>query len=201
MVDMDKHVCHQLAENGYKNGLWPERYITWEFLSEHPMAMESGYLHIEWNSIPGLYNWKSFLRTLVIEKPEWDHLSDPAQLERYWEPTQDSNDFHRTLGSALCWTPFHDCTVTGQWKEYVVSVAVVRKPARHFGLPFAAAAGELRDDAEMTPTLLVRLHQKSQLFPDIYYDQYGTHFTLMCNVVDFKPSAVKKSESNILIIE
>ena len=32
----------------------------------------------------------------------------------------------------------------------------------------------------MTPTLLlVRLHRKSQLFLDIYYDWYGTHFTLM----------------------
>ena len=39
---------------------------------------------------------------------------------------------------------------------------------------------ELRDDAEMTPTLLlVRLHRKSLLFLDIYYDQCGTHFTLM----------------------
>ena len=117
--------------------------------------MESGYLHVEWNSIPRLYNRKSYLRTLVIEKGEWDHLSDPAQLERYWEPTQDSDDFHQTLGLALCWTLFHDCTNTGRRKEYVVSVAVVRKPARHFGLPFTAAAGELRDDAEMTPTLLL----------------------------------------------
>ena len=32
----------------------------------------------------------------------------------------------------------------------------------------------------MTPTLLlVRLHQKSLLFPDIYYDRCRTHFTLM----------------------
>ena len=44
-------------------------------------------------------------------------------------------------------------------KEYIVSVAVMRKPARHFGLSFTAAAEELREDAEMTPTLLlVRLH-------------------------------------------
>ena len=117
---------------------------------------------------------------LVIEKGEWDHLSDPAQLERYWEPTQDSDNFHQTLGLALCWTPFHDCTDTRQRKEYVVSVAVMRKLAWHFGLPFTAAAEELWDDAEMTPTLLlVRLHQKSWLFLDIYYDRYGTHFTLM----------------------
>ena len=180
MVDMDKHACCQLAENGYKNGQWLESYITWEFLTEHPRAMESGYLHVEWNSIPGLYNQKSYLRTLVIEKGEWDHLSDTTQLERYWEPSQDFNDFHRTLGLALCWTPFHDCSNTRQRKEYVMSVAVVQKLAWHLRLPFAAAAEELWDDAEMTPTLiLIRLHRKSWLFPDIYYDWYGTHFTLM----------------------
>ena len=113
MVDINKHACCQLAKNGYKNGQLPESYITWEFLNEHPIAMESRYLYVEWNSIPGLYDWKSYLRTLVIEKGEWDHLSDPAQLERYWEPTQDSDDFHWTLGLALCWTPFHDCLNTG----------------------------------------------------------------------------------------
>ena len=180
MVDMDKHACCQLAENGYKNGQWPESYITWEFLSDHPRAMESRYFYVDWNSIPGLYNQKSYLRTLVIAKEEWDHLSDPAQLKHYWEPTQDPNDFHRTLGLALCWTPFHDCSEPTRKKEYVVSVAVMRKPAWHLGLPFAAAAEELRDDAEMTPMLiLVRLHRKSLLYPDIYYDRCGTHFTLM----------------------
>ena len=61
-----------------------------------------------------------------------------------------------------------------------MSVAVVRKPAQHFRLPFVAAVEELQDDTKMTPTLvLVRLHQKSLLFPDIYYDRCGTHFTLM----------------------
>ena len=61
-----------------------------------------------------------------------------------------------------------------------MSVAVVQKLARHLRLPFTTAAEELRDNAEMTPMLLlVHLHQKSLLFPDIYYDQCGTHFTLM----------------------
>ena len=170
MADMDKHACHQLAENRYKNGQWPEDYITWEFLSDHPRAMESGYLYINWNNIPRLYNRKSYLRMLVVEKEEWDHLSDPAQLKHYWEPTQDPNDFHWTLGLALCWTPFHDCSEPTRKKEYIMSVAVMRKPAWHPRLPFETAVGELRDDT--TPTLvLVRLHQKSLLFPDIYYDR------------------------------
>ena len=84
------------------------------------------------------------MRSLVIEKEEWDHLSDPAQLEHYWEPSQEPNDFHWTLGLPLCWTTFHDCPEPGRKKEYIMSVAVVRKPAQHLRLPFATAAEELR---------------------------------------------------------
>ena len=62
-----------------------------------------------------------------------------------------------------------------------MSVAVVRKPSQHDGLPFLTAAEEFRDSTNETThsLLLVRLHRKSLLFPDIYYDRYGHHFTLM----------------------
>ena len=183
MVDMDKHACRSLADESYKKKLWPESYITWDFLEAHPRAMKPGYLHINWDTVPGLYNHKHHLRTLVIEKKEWDHLSDPVQLAHFWEPTQNPEDFHRTLALALCWTPFHDSSDAQRKGEYVISVAVVRKPSRHDGLPFATAAEELRDSANETThsLLLVRLHRKSLLFPDIYYDRYGHHFTLMHN--------------------
>ena len=181
MVDMDKHACWSLADESYKKKLWPERYVTWEFLEAHPWAMEPGYLQINWNTIPRLYNRKHHLRTLVIEKKEWDHLSDAAQLTKFWEPTQNPEDFHRTLALALCWTPFHDSPDAQRKKEYVMSVAVVRKPSRHDGLPFLTAAEEFRDSANETThsLLLVQLHRKSLLFLDIYYDRYGHHFTLM----------------------
>ena len=181
MVDMDKRACRSLADESYKKRLWPESYVTWEFLEAHPRAMEPGYLQINWNTIPGLYNRKQHLWTLVIEKKEWDHLSDPAQLAKFWEPTQNPEDFHRTLALALCWTPFHDSPDVQRKKEYVMSVAVVRKPSRYDRLPFLTAADEFRDSANETThsLLLVRLHRKSLLFPDIYYDRYGHHFTLM----------------------
>ena len=62
-----------------------------------------------------------------------------------------------------------------------MSVDVVRKPSWHDGLPFLTAAEEFQDGANETThsLLLVWLHRKSLLFPDIYYDQYGHHFTLM----------------------
>ena len=174
MVDMDKHACRSLADESYKKKLWPESYITWEFLEAHPQAMEPGYLQIDWDTIPRLYNQKQHLRTLVIEKKEWDHLSDPAQLAHFWEPTMNPEDFHCTLALALCWTPFHDSPNSQRKKEYVMSVAVVRKPSRYDGLPFVTAAEEFRDSANETThsLLLVWLHRKSLLFLDIYYDRY-----------------------------
>ena len=181
MVDMDKHACRRLADEAYKNKLWRESYVTWEFLEALPWAMEPGYLQINWDSIPGLYNRKRHLQTLVIEKKEWDHLSDPAQLAHFWEPTQNPDDFHRTLALAFSWTPFHDSPDAERKKEFVMSVAVVRKLSRHDGLPLLTASEEFRDSANETThsLLLVRLHRKSLLFPDIYYDRYGQHFTLM----------------------
>ena len=181
MVDMDKRACRSLADESYKKKLWPESYVTWEFLEAHPWAMEPGYLQINWNTIPGLYNRKRHLRTLVIEKKQWDHLSDPTHLAQLWELTQNPEDFHRTLALALCWTPFHDSPNAQQKKEYVMSITIVRKPSQHDGLPFLTAAEEFWDSANETThsLLLVRLHRKSLLFPNIYYDRYGHHFTLM----------------------
>ena len=61
-----------------------------------------------------------------------------------------------------------------------MSVTVVQKPVWHLGLPFTAAAGKFWENEDETPTLiLVWLHRKSRLFPDIYYDRYRTHFTIM----------------------
>ena len=125
MVDVDKQACHALAEKGYHSGIWPESYITWDFLDKYPRSMEPGYLHLNWDHIPGMYLRKYYLRTLLIEKEEWAHLSDPASLKRYLEPTQVSHDFHRTFALILCQTAFHDCEDASRRKEYIVSIGVV----------------------------------------------------------------------------
>ena len=182
MVDVDKHACCALAERGYRDGLWLEHYVTWNFLDKYPRSMEPRYLHLNWNHIPRMYFRKYFLRTVVIEKKEWAHLSEPASLTRYWELSQAPDDFHRTFALVLCWTPFHDCEDASWRAEYVVSVAVVRKPARVIAIPFASAADKFRQDSDDSPTLiLVWLHRHSKLFPDVYFDRYNQHFTLMHN--------------------
>ena len=88
MVDVDKQACHALAEKGYCDGLWPESYVTWDFLHKYPKAMEPGYLHLNWNHIPEMYLRKYYLQTLIIEKEEWAHLSDPTSLACYCQETR-----------------------------------------------------------------------------------------------------------------
>ena len=149
MVNVDRHACCTLAEKGYRDGLWLESYVTWDFLDEYPKAMEPGYLSPNWDHIPGMYLCKVYMRNLVIEKEEWDHLSNPVQLPRYWEPTQAPGDFHWMFTLAFCWTVFHDCEDSNQKKEYVVLVAIVQKLAQYVGLPFSTVAEEFRDDVEV----------------------------------------------------
>ena len=142
MVDIDKQACHELAERGYHSGLWPESYVTWDFLDKYPRSMEPGYLHLNWDHIPRMYLRKYYLRMLVIEKEEWAHLSNPASLTRYWEPTQVSEDFHQTFALILCQTVFHDCEDTSRRKEFMVPVGIVQKPAQYTAIPFTTAADE-----------------------------------------------------------
>ena len=51
-------------------------------------------------------------------------------------------DFHQTFALVLCQTAFHDCDDTSRSKEFMVSVGVVQKLARHVAIPFAMAADE-----------------------------------------------------------
>ena len=104
----------------------------------------------------------------------------PAYLAHYWEPTQEQGDFHRTFALALCWSHYSDCKDQSRKDEYVVSFAVIWKPASFAGIPFALAADEFSNPDEKESTLLiVHLHCQSRLFPDIYYDRYYSHFTMM----------------------
>ena len=179
MVDVDKQACRNLVERGYCSSLWPESYVTWDFLDRYPKSMEPGYLHLNWNHIPRIYFRKNYMRTLVIEKRDWNHLTDLASLAHYWEPSQGNEDFHRTFALALCKTIYHDCAEASWRKEYVVSVAVVQKLALYAAIPFSNAVDEFEDDLEPSPTLLlVRLHRHLQLFPDLYFKQYSQHFTV-----------------------
>ena len=180
MVDEDKQACRRLAESGFRGGQWPESYVTYEFLQKYPRAMEPGYLSLNWNHIPGLFRRKDYIRTLVIPPADLDRLCDPANLKKYWEPDDMPEHFHTTLALAFVKDKFHDCPDETRHQEMVVSVAVVHKPAQKSAMAFEQAALELKSELERTSTLLlVWLHRDSDMFPDVYYKDRGSHFALV----------------------
>ena len=151
-----------------------------DFLKQHLKAMEPRYLHLNWNHIPVMYCQKNYLCSLVIKQEEWDHLSDPTYLAYYWEPTQEPGDFYHTFALVLWQSKYSDCKDVSHREEYVVLVAIIPNPACLAGIAFALVADEFSDPNERESTLLVVcLHRQSKLFPDIYFDQYSNHFTMM----------------------
>ena len=120
------------------------------------------------------------MRTLVIPWADLQQLCDPAQLKEFWEPTQDPGFFHTTLALVFVQDIFSDCDDKSSRNNLEVSVTVVRKPAHLSAMTFSAAAIELLDSAEQTPTLLIiRLHTGSPLFLDCYYYHNRKHFSLI----------------------
>ena len=53
-----------------------------------------------WDHIPGVALGIYYLRTLIIEKEEWAHLSNPASLTQYWEPTQVAQSIQYSMETA-----------------------------------------------------------------------------------------------------
>ena len=117
--------------------------------------METGYLQLIWNHIPGLFTQKDYIHTLVIPLEDLHHICDPENLKRYWEPTQDPANFQTTIALAFCHGPFDDCYDLACKGDTLVLVAVVRKPSCFPALTFVDAAIKLLEISEETPTLLV----------------------------------------------
>ena len=180
MVDEDKQACRNLAESGFQGGQWPESYVNYKFLEKHPRAMEPRYLSLNWNYIPRLFCRKTYMRTLVIPPADLERLCDPTNLKKYWEPDNAPEHFHTTLALAFVRDKFHDCADETRRQEMVVSVSVVRKLAQRSTMTFEQAVIELKTPTKQASTLLlVRLHQKSDMFLDCYYHHRRRHFAMM----------------------
>ena len=126
--------------------------------------MEPGYLQIDWDTIPRLYKCKHHLLTLVIEKKEWDRLSDPAQLAHFWEPTQNAEDFHGTLALALCWTPFHDSPDAQRKGECIMYARLLENRPGTTGFPL----WQLQKNSRTVPTKQPILYYWSGFIGNLY---------------------------------
>ena len=97
-----------------------------------------------------------------------------------WEPDTQPKHFRPNLAMVLCKGVFDDATDPGLMGKVCHYMTIAQVPDCIELLPF----NQVREafnwyDEATTGVGLVRLHQSNEIFPDIYFQYYGEHFTIM----------------------
>ena len=97
-----------------------------------------------------------------------------------WEPDTQPEHFCPNLAVVLCKGIFDDATDPGLMGKVCHYMTIARVPDCVKLLPFNQVREAFnRYNEAATGVGLVRLHQSNEIFPDIYFQYYGEHFTIM----------------------
>ena len=97
-----------------------------------------------------------------------------------WEPDPQPEHFRPNLAVVLCEGMFDDATDPGLMGKVCHYMIIAQVPDYIELLPFNQVWETFNRYNEATTGVgLVRLHQSNEIFPDIYFQYYGEHFTIM----------------------
>ena len=175
----DKIRAYEAVANAYHAGTQPAVFLTHGFLQDNPILLEEGCLSVNWDWIPGLYSRTDQMLTVSITDAQWDKWGRPRGWTA-WEPDTRFENFHPNLAVVLCKGVFDDTTdplLVGKVCHYMT---IARVPDCVELLPFSQVHEAFNRYNEATTGVgLVQLHQSNEVFPDVYFQYYGEHFTIM----------------------
>ena len=175
----DKIRAYEAVANAYHAGTQPAIFLTHSFLQDNPILLEEGCLLVNWDRIPRLYSRTNQMLTVSITDAQWEKWGRPGGWTM-WEPDTQPKHFHPNLAVVLCKGIFDDATdpkLVGKVCHYMTIAWV---PDCVELLPFNQVWEAFNRYNEATTGVgLVRLHQSNEVFPDIYFQYYGQHFTIM----------------------
>ena len=165
--------------DSFRAGIQPAVFLSHSFLQEHPILLEEGCLTVNWDRIPGLYRRTDKLLTVSVTDKQWEKWGRSGGWTA-WEPDTQPQNFHPNMAMVVCKGAFHDAKDPAMQAKvgYFITIAWVLDCVRL--LPFEQlreAFNNYTDTA--TANRLVRLHRGNPLFPDVYFQFYGEHFTIM----------------------
>ena len=175
----DKINAYNAMASSYQAGIQPAIFLTHSFLQVHPILLEEGYLTVNWDQIPGLYTRTDKLLTVSITDAQWEKWGWPGGWTA-WEPDTRAGNFIPNMAVVVCKGVFHD-TPDPQLQDKVghfMNAAWVLDCVEL--LPF----DQLREafnsyNKVATAVRLVWLHCSNVVFPDVYFQFYSKHFTIM----------------------
>ena len=97
-----------------------------------------------------------------------------------WEPDTQPQHFFRNLAMVVCKGAFYDAKDPEMQTKVGHFISIARVPDCVPLLPFEQLREEFNSYTDAATVIrLVRLHRGNTLFPDVYFQFYGEHFTIM----------------------
>ena len=175
----DKINAYDAVATSYQAGIHPAIFLTHSFLQDHPILLEEGYLMVNWDWIPSLYARTDKLLMVSITDAQWEKWDCPGGWTA-WEPDTRASNFIPNMAVMVCKGVFHD-TLDPQLQNKVGHfMTIARVPDCVELLPFDQLHEAFNSYNEAATAVgLVQLHHSNMVFPDVYFQFYGEHFTIM----------------------
>ena len=175
----DKINAYDAVASSYQAGIQPAIFLTHSFLQDHPILLEEGYLTVNWDQIPGLYSRTDKLLTVNITDAQWEKWGWPGGWTA-WEPDTRASNFIPNMAVVVCKGIFHDAPDPQLQDKVSHFMTIARVPDCVELLPFDQLREAFNNYNEVATAVgLVRLHRSNVVFPDVYFQFYSEHFTIM----------------------
>ena len=175
----DKITAFEEVAEFFRAGTHPAIFLTHSFLQNHPILLEEGYLTVNWDWIPGLYRRTDKLLTVSVTDKQWDKWGRSGGWAA-WELDTKPKNFFPNMAMVVCKGAFHDAQDPKLQTTVGHFISIARVPDCVQLLPFEQLQEAFNSyTAAATAVGLVQLHRGNMLFPDVYFQFYGEHFTIM----------------------
>ena len=175
----DKISAYDAMASSYQAGIQPAVFLTHSFLQDHPVHLQEGHLMVNWDWIPGLYSRTDKLLTVSITDAQWENWGRSGEWMA-WEPDTWAGNFIPNMAVVVCKGIFHDAPEPQLQNKVSHFMTIARVPDCVELLPFDQLREAFNNYNEVATAIgLVRLHHSNVVFPDVYFQYYGEHFTIM----------------------
>ena len=175
----DKINAYDAVASSYQAGIQPAIFLTHSFLQNRPILLEEGYLMVNWDRIPGLYSRTDKLLMVSVTDAQWEKWGQPGGWTA-WEPDTRAGNFIPNMAVVVCKGIFHDALDPQLQDKVSHFMTIARVPDCIELLPFDQLCEAFNNYNEVATAVgLVRLHHSNVVFPDVYFQFYSEHFTIM----------------------
>ena len=134
---------------------------------------------VNWDRIPGLYTRTDKLLMVSITDAQWEKWGWPVGWTA-WEPDTQAGNFIPNMDVVVCKGVFHDALDPQLQNKVGHFMTIARVPDCVELLPFDQLREAFNSYNEAATAVgLVQLHLSNMVFPDVYFQFYSKHFTIM----------------------